>query len=546
DTEHANSVLAPIFNLQKVQDNMALAQVVSEIVSTIATTAANVQKEESWQQRDEALKALEDTLTPEQWEEYRGKTKNGYKPEYLQQQLGNSHPLWQNYAQADQLYQKTEQQYGIGSPYQRAAQALAALAGGIAGGNLSQAATGAAMPYAANQIGQYFNGQEPTAANEAARILAHAALGAAAAYLSGGADAAVSGAAGAASGEVMAKIVHETLFGGKPNQDLTETEKDQIRDIANLAAGLVGGVTGGGVGAVTGAVAGDNAVVNNYLSQAQQDQRDKEIAACQNLYCRVEVRAKWTAIDIKQDSSFAAGVIAGVPIELYDTAKGIISIATSPIETYEALKALFSSDDVLSKISNEVKQSYIDRINHMEMEFEKAGSSGSFNAGVEGGKLITDIVGLIAGGAGTVKSGATLTEKIVAKVTGKSGSVGKGKTGTIFDSIKETQPVYPGSVIPKSFEMTLPNGQKVWVHENATEHIVEYAASKAVTHTPEAVRLASQVELKSFQSAVNTATKNKIPYNERITVDGWQLEFKPPRSSDELPTIIHARYVGAH
>ncbi|WP_037586255.1 hypothetical protein [Stenoxybacter acetivorans] len=61
DTEHANQVLKPIFDLQKVQDNMALAQVVSEIVSTIATTTANVQKEESWQQRDEALKALEDT-----------------------------------------------------------------------------------------------------------------------------------------------------------------------------------------------------------------------------------------------------------------------------------------------------------------------------------------------------------------------------------------------------------------------------------------------------------------------------------------------------
>ncbi|WP_037588102.1 VENN motif pre-toxin domain-containing protein, partial [Stenoxybacter acetivorans] len=43
--------------------------------------------------------------------------------------------------------------------------------------------------------------------------------------------------------------------------------KDQIRDIANLAAGLVGGVTGGGVGAVTGAVASDNAVVNNEVSR---------------------------------------------------------------------------------------------------------------------------------------------------------------------------------------------------------------------------------------------------------------------------------------
>ncbi|EOC7093948.1 hypothetical protein G797_04395 [Escherichia coli HVH 139 (4-3192644)] len=119
-------------------------------------------------------------------------------------------------------------------------------------------------------------------------------------------------------------------------------------------------------------------------------------------------------------------------------------------------------------------------------------------------------------------------------------------TGTVFDSIKATQPVHPGSVIPQSFEMSLPNGQKIWVHGNATEHMAEYAASKAVTHTPEAVRLASQVELSSFQAAVNTATKTNMPYGERITVDSWQLEIKPPCVDGELPTIIHARYLGSH
>lgn len=117
---------------------------------------------------------------------------------------------------------------------------------------------------------------------------------------------------------------------------------------------------------------------------------------------------------------------------------------------------------------------------------------------------------------------------------------------TVFDFIKGTQPAYPGSVIPKSFEMTLPSGHKVWVHGNATEHMVEYAASKAVTHTPEAVRLTSQVQLESFQYAVNAATKSGVPYGERISIDGWQLEFKPPRAAGELPTIIHARYTGAH
>jgi hypothetical protein len=38
----------------------------------------------------------------------------------------------------------------------------------------------------------------------------------------------------------------------------------------------------------------------------------------------------------------------------------------------------------------------------------------------------------------------------------------------------------------------------------------------------------------------------KVPYGERISVDGWQLEFKPPRAEGELPAIIHARYTGAY
>ena len=76
--------------------------------------------------------------------------------------------------------------------------------------------------------------------------------------------------------------------------------------------------------------------------------------------------------------------------------------------------------------------------------------------------------------------------------------------------MKATQPNYPGSVIPKSFGMTLPNGQKVWIHGNATEHIAEYAQFKAKDYTPEAVRLSSQQQLNSLQGALNSATKNGV------------------------------------
>lgn len=109
---------------------------------------------------------------------------------------------------------------------------------------------------------------------------------------------------------------------------------------------------------------------------------------------------------------------------------------------------------MLGNVSDAIKQSYIDRINRIEVEYQKVGASGSFNAGVEGGKLVTDIAGLLAGGARLVKGGAVLTEKVVDKVAGKVESavakVGPDvvKTVTVFDSIKATQSAIPGTSIP--------------------------------------------------------------------------------------------------
>jgi filamentous hemagglutinin len=102
--------------------------------------------------------------------------------------------------------------------------------------------------------------------------------------------------------------------------------------------------------------------------------------------------------------------------------------------------------------------------------------------------------------------------------------------------------VHPGSAIPQSFELTLQNGQKVWVHGNATEHIAEYAAMKAQSYTPEAVRLASQAQIESFSAAVNSATKNGIQYSRLQEIDGWELKFAPPRSGGLAPVVIHALY----
>lgn len=66
---------------------------------------------------------------------------------------------------------------------------------------------------------------------------------------------------------------------------------------------------------------------------------------------------------------------------------------------------------LLGNVSDAVKQSYIERIDWMEAEYQKAGASGSFNAGVEGGKLVTDIAILLAGGTGVVKGDAGTHER---------------------------------------------------------------------------------------------------------------------------------------
>ena len=124
------------------------------------------------------------------------------------------------------------------------------------------------------------------------------------------------------------------------------------------------------------------------------------------------------------------------------------------------------------------------------------------------------------------------------------GVAGANKTGTVWDAIRPVGPMHPGSVIPQSFELSLENGAKIWVDGNATKHVAEYAATKAINSTPEAVRLVSQVQLASLESAVNTAVQNGITYRQVIKVNNWELIFAPPKSADQFPALYHALYKG--
>jgi len=385
DTEHANDSISPIFDKEKEQNRLKAVSLISDIGSQAADIARTQGDINGLKKAQSELKT---TLPANATEKDR--------LDYLAN-LRNS-----------QAYKDEMQQYGTGSAIQRGIQAATAALQGLAGGNIAGALAGASAPQLAHML-------KPTEGSPVVNTIAHAILGGAVAALQG--NNAAAGAMGAAAGEVIARQLYPDVAKDK----LTEEEKQTISALASISAGIAGGLTGdSALSAATGAQAGKNAVENNYLSQKQQVQKDKEIAECQTVACKAGAQAKWTAIDLGQDGSFAAGMIAGVPAGLYDAVDGIVKAGSNPTETLEAMKALFNSGDVLGTVSDVIKQSYIDRIDRMEAEYQKAGASGSFKAGVEGGKLVTDIAGLLTGGAGIVKGGAVLTEKVVAKVAGKT------------------------------------------------------------------------------------------------------------------------------
>ena len=125
---------------------------------------------------------------------------------------------------------------------------------------------------------------------------------------------------------------------------------------------------------------------------------------------------------------------------------------------------------------------------------------------------------------------------------GESGS----KTGTVWDNIKATQDKYPYTNIPKSFEVEV-NGQKMWVHGNATEHMYsdvfkKIIAGEGTAHTnPD---LYTQILMSDFYGSLEQATASGIEYEKLISAGNWEFIFSLPRQEGLLPVIKHAQFNG--
>ncbi|EFM2371417.1 hypothetical protein HJK86_005214, partial [Escherichia coli] len=250
DAAHANQTLSPIFDREKEQQRLQQAQLIGEIgnqVADIARTEGQIAGEKA--KRD-----------PAALNQARAELEAAGKP-FTEQDV------------AQRAYNNgmAASGFGTGGKYQQAIQAATAAVQGLAGGNLSAALAGGAVPYIAEIIKQ-------TTPDGAGRVATHAVVNAALSLAQG--KNALAGAAGAATGEVVGMIA--TQMYGKPVSELSETEKQTVSTLATVAAGLAGGLVGdSGGAAVAGAQSGKTTVENNYLSSKQIDAWSAEMKSCQ-------------------------------------------------------------------------------------------------------------------------------------------------------------------------------------------------------------------------------------------------------------------------
>ncbi|WP_429034450.1 hemagglutinin repeat-containing protein [Aeromonas veronii] len=153
-------------------------------------------------------------------------------------------------------YKALQEKWGVGSNFQRGMQAATAALQGLAGGDLTQAAAGAAAPYLTQMVKQQTD-------DGPSRVMAHALVqGALAAAQNKNA---MAGATGAATGELVGMMATQLYH--KDASQLTEGEKETVSTLATLAAGLAGGLTGDSTAsALAGAQTGKTVVENNALS----------------------------------------------------------------------------------------------------------------------------------------------------------------------------------------------------------------------------------------------------------------------------------------
>uniref|UniRef100_UPI0036DF32FC DUF637 domain-containing protein n=1 Tax=Photorhabdus sp. RM322S TaxID=3342825 RepID=UPI0036DF32FC len=221
--------------------------------------------------------------------------------------------------------------------------------------------------------------------------------------------------AGALAAELAGVMMGDNLIKAEEWQKTSERQAQ----IARALGGFAGAVfTGKADGAYSGANSAENTFRYNYLAHHQQELMEKELAAESNYLKKSQIFAKWGLISNTQDGSLAAGFISGIPSELYDSVMAIVGAVSNPSEVIESLRTLLIQEDMPGFIWQATKEGYLKQLDVVKAEYEKAGPEGAYNAGLEAGKIVTEIASMAAGGLGAVKgstSGAAKLSKVISK-----------------------------------------------------------------------------------------------------------------------------------
>ncbi|WP_392566602.1 hemagglutinin repeat-containing protein [Utexia brackfieldae] len=263
DTADANNPLAHIFDKQKELDKIEQQQLVNDIAAQakdIANKYDRIQAQNDLaDKKDTIIKDAEDKFANMSDDE---KRRYGSAENYANQTYYN--------AVSQQVSDNARKNIGgIGSSVNKGIDAATSVITGLLTGNIAGGLAGASAPYLAEQIKLHTGHQERdgrwTMDDPNANLVAHAILGAVVAQLQG--NSALAGAAGAAGGELIANKIRENLYGDRKVEDLTETEKQNISNLTQLATGLATALASGGDMGDTGAAvsASKNAVENNNI-----------------------------------------------------------------------------------------------------------------------------------------------------------------------------------------------------------------------------------------------------------------------------------------
>lgn len=309
DAEHANGSISPIFDKEKEQQRLQEVQLIGEIGSQVVDIA-NTQGEING--LNAGRKELADKGITEPGADASDEVKAAY----------------QNALRETGAYKTTTAKYGTGSDLQRGIQAATAALQGLAGSDLTAALAGASAPELAYRIGHGMGIDN----NTAAKTIAHAILGGAVAALQG--NSAAAGAAGAATGELAAKVIAGMLYPDvKDLSKLSEEQKQTVSALATISAGMAGGLAGDSTGsAVAGGQAGKNAAENNSLALVA---RGCAVAAP----CRTKVAEQLLEIGAK------AGIAGLAGAAVKDMADKMTSDELEHLVTLE----MMGNDEIIAK-----------------------------------------------------------------------------------------------------------------------------------------------------------------------------------------------------